>query len=116
MLAAHPSEPYEDSPSPKGVEAVTRNHTTHNELSLRWIKCANAAPDTAPEVREKSGGPKAEYDSEEEDPQETEAHKRAHKVGRVLRVRNLDDFLESFWHLTLGQTPRLRMTGTARSW
>ena len=50
-----PTEAVEDPPSPKGVEV-------------------NAAPDTAPEDREKSGGSKAEYDSEEEYPQETEAH------------------------------------------
>ena len=50
----------------------------------------------APEVRDKSGGSKAEYDSEEEVPQERKARERAHNVGRVLLVRDLDDFLESF--------------------
>ena len=61
------SEPYEDSPSPKGVEKVAipleelkevdeaklveltnaRDHNAHIELSLRRINRANAAPDTA---------------------------------------------------------------------
>ena len=45
-----------------------------HRIAQHWIKLANAAPDTAPEDREKSGGSKAEYDSEEEYPQETEAH------------------------------------------
>ena len=43
-----------------------------HRIAQHWIKLANAAPDTATEDREKSGGSKAEYDSEEEYPQEEE--------------------------------------------